>query len=303
MPTDLPPPLMAAALPPDPPPLMATAATPDAPLLRATATHLDPPVPVVEETTHQVPLPHARPVPVVGSPPAASAPGFLAIPPRPVSPVPCMLPVSQTSCSLPILPRPVSSAASAPGFPPVPPKPVSCSLWAYYISIAACSYCPVVFAFFVAWFCFCSCCVVCPCARFCAHSSFCFWPAFLVIEFELTKDAGPVQTTNLANQEVLSQPGENITLNCTFTAKYDNIPCMWYKQRLNREPQQVGYVQQYKEATILSPFNNSRFKIIWNNTNTLTILNLTEDYKGTYFCGGTDGKMIDFYSAMFVNVT
>uniref|UniRef100_A0AAY5ET88 Ig-like domain-containing protein n=1 Tax=Electrophorus electricus TaxID=8005 RepID=A0AAY5ET88_ELEEL len=126
---------------------------------------------------------------------------------------------------------------------------------------------------------------------------------FFLIGLTLFHFIDPVQTTNLATQEVLKQPGENITLNCTFTAKSDNIPCMWYKQRLNREPQQVGYVQKYKVATILSPFNNSRFKIIWNNTNTLTILNLTEDYKETYFCGGTDGKVINFYSAMFVNVT
>ncbi|KAK1804000.1 hypothetical protein P4O66_003759 [Electrophorus voltai] len=115
---------------------------------------------------------------------------------------------------------------------------------------------------------------------------------------------GLVQTINLANQAVLIQPGENITLNCTFKEKYDINPSMWYKQRPNQEPQQVGEVLKNKQAIPSSPFSNSTFKIIWDDTtNSLTILNLTEDYKGTYFCAVTDGRMIHFSSATFVNVT
>uniref|UniRef100_A0A4W4E2T4 Ig-like domain-containing protein n=1 Tax=Electrophorus electricus TaxID=8005 RepID=A0A4W4E2T4_ELEEL len=121
----------------------------------------------------------------------------------------------------------------------------------------------------------------------------CYWIQFCL-----------VQTINLANEAVLIQPGENKTLICTFKEKYDINPSMWYKQRPNQEPQQVGEVLKNKQAIPSSQFSNSRFKIIWDDTtNSLTILNLTEDYKGTYFCAVTDGRMIHFSSATFVNVT
>uniref|UniRef100_A0A4W4E2X3 Ig-like domain-containing protein n=1 Tax=Electrophorus electricus TaxID=8005 RepID=A0A4W4E2X3_ELEEL len=96
--------------------------------------------------------------------------------------------------------------------------------------------------------------------------------------------------TVITNQAVLNEPGISITLNCTFKApsnKSDDIVCIWYKQRLKKEPQQVGRAQKMKVAMISSPFNNSRFIMKWSNdtTNSLTILNLTEEDEGTYFCG------------------
>ncbi|KAK1794957.1 hypothetical protein P4O66_010147, partial [Electrophorus voltai] len=57
-------PLMAAAVPLDPPPMMAAAVPPGVPQLMAAAMPLDPPVPVMEETTPQAPMPHARPAPM-----------------------------------------------------------------------------------------------------------------------------------------------------------------------------------------------------------------------------------------------
>uniref|UniRef100_A0AAY5F0Y3 Ig-like domain-containing protein n=1 Tax=Electrophorus electricus TaxID=8005 RepID=A0AAY5F0Y3_ELEEL len=112
------------------------------------------------------------------------------------------------------------------------------------------------------------------------------------------------KTPNTTVASVLMQSGENITLNCTFKEKYDDNTCIWYKQKLNQEPQQVGEVLKNKQAIPSSPFSNSTFKIIWDDTtNSLTILNLSEDYKATYFCAVTDGTMIHFSSTTFVNVT
>uniref|UniRef100_A0AAY5EWR2 Ig-like domain-containing protein n=1 Tax=Electrophorus electricus TaxID=8005 RepID=A0AAY5EWR2_ELEEL len=82
--------------------------------------------------------------------------------------------------------------------------------------------------------------------------------------------------------------GKNITLNCTLKAtSSDNYWSIWYKQRLKKEPQQVGRAKIKKLATISSPFNNSRFIMKWSNdtTNSLTIVNLTEEDEGAYFCG------------------
>ncbi|KAK1804004.1 hypothetical protein P4O66_003761 [Electrophorus voltai] len=119
-------------------------------------------------------------------------------------------------------------------------------------------------------------------------------------------EGGPVQTTEIVNQAVLNEPGISITLNCTFKApsnKNDDIACIWYKQTLKKEPQQVGTAKINKMAMISSQFNNFRFIIKWiNTTNSLTILNLTEEDEGTYFCGVAEKSEVHFSSVTFVAV-
>uniref|UniRef100_A0A4W4DYQ6 Ig-like domain-containing protein n=1 Tax=Electrophorus electricus TaxID=8005 RepID=A0A4W4DYQ6_ELEEL len=111
----------------------------------------------------------------------------------------------------------------------------------------------------------------------------------IIISIIISSSSIIITAIFIVNQAVLNEPGISITLNCTFKApsnKNDDIVCIWYKQTLKKEPQQVGTAKINKMAMISSQFNNFRFIIKWiNTTNSLTILNLTEEDEGTYFCG------------------
>ncbi|XP_076879003.1 uncharacterized protein LOC143527577 isoform X2 [Brachyhypopomus gauderio] len=133
-----------------------------------------------------------------------------------------------------------------------------------------------------------------------AHFSAMMLPLWML--FLLYKTC-PVQTTEAVKQVVLIKPGTNLTLNCTFEETYSDALCIWFKQRLQQVPQQIGKVQKDKLGMLSHTFNNSSFIMEWiNDRISLTILNPTEDDKGTYFCGLTDGKVVNFFSATFVSV-
>ncbi|XP_036423855.1 uncharacterized protein LOC118806533 [Colossoma macropomum] len=103
---------------------------------------------------------------------------------------------------------------------------------------------------------------------------------------------------------ISAEPGEAVTLNCTFVDNSNKDVRMWYKQRLEHAPLEVGSQLEGKLAVISDQFDKSRFKLnrIANGIS-LSIERVTKEDEGMYFCGETGKKTLDFSTATFLAVT
>ncbi|KAL6479770.1 hypothetical protein MHYP_G00108030 [Metynnis hypsauchen] len=103
---------------------------------------------------------------------------------------------------------------------------------------------------------------------------------------------------------ISTEPGEAVTLNCTFVDDSNKDVRMWYKQRLEHAPLEVGSKFEAKPAVISDKFDKSRFKL--NRTASgisLRIERVTKEDEGMYFCGETGKNTLDFSTATFLAVT
>uniref|UniRef100_A0A3B4CQU5 Ig-like domain-containing protein n=1 Tax=Pygocentrus nattereri TaxID=42514 RepID=A0A3B4CQU5_PYGNA len=79
---------------------------------------------------------------------------------------------------------------------------------------------------------------------------------------------------------------------------------MWYKQRLEHAPLEVGSKFKTKDSIISAPFDKSRFKIERTAQNvSLSIERVTKGDEGMYFCAAAGEKTMNFSTATFLAVT
>uniref|UniRef100_A0A3B4D461 Ig-like domain-containing protein n=1 Tax=Pygocentrus nattereri TaxID=42514 RepID=A0A3B4D461_PYGNA len=79
---------------------------------------------------------------------------------------------------------------------------------------------------------------------------------------------------------------------------------MWYKQRLEHAPLEVGSKLEDKPAVISGQFDKSRFKLNRIASGiSLSIEHVTKEDEGMYFCGETGKKTLNFSTATFLAVT
>ncbi|KAL6479788.1 hypothetical protein MHYP_G00108210 [Metynnis hypsauchen] len=103
---------------------------------------------------------------------------------------------------------------------------------------------------------------------------------------------------------ISAEPGEAVTLNCTFVDDSNKDVRMWYKQRLEHAPLEVGSKFETKPAVISDQFDKSRFKLNRIASGiSLSIERVTKEDEGMYFCGETGKKTLDFSTATFLAVT
>ncbi|KAL7863547.1 hypothetical protein SRHO_G00125310 [Serrasalmus rhombeus] len=103
---------------------------------------------------------------------------------------------------------------------------------------------------------------------------------------------------------VSAAPGETVTLNCPSVGDSDADVRMWYKQRLEHAPLEVGSKLKDKETIISAPFDKSRFKIERTAQSiSLSIERVTKGDEGMYFCAATGEKTVNFSTATFLAVT
>ncbi|KAL6479783.1 hypothetical protein MHYP_G00108160 [Metynnis hypsauchen] len=114
-------------------------------------------------------------------------------------------------------------------------------------------------------------------------------------------------TQAVRNSEPLvisAEPGEAVTLNCTFVDDSNKDVRMWYKQRLEHAPLEVGSKFETKPAVIPDQFDKLRFKLNRIASGiSLSIERVTKEDEGMYFCGETGKKTLDFSTATFLAVT
>ncbi|KAL6479774.1 hypothetical protein MHYP_G00108070 [Metynnis hypsauchen] len=103
---------------------------------------------------------------------------------------------------------------------------------------------------------------------------------------------------------ISAEPGEAVTLNCTLEGKSGEDVKMWYKQRLEHAPLEVGSQLEGKSAMISKQFDASkRFKInSIANGFSLSIERVTKEDEGMYFCGSAGVNTLDFSTATFLAV-
>uniref|UniRef100_A0A3B4EC05 Ig-like domain-containing protein n=1 Tax=Pygocentrus nattereri TaxID=42514 RepID=A0A3B4EC05_PYGNA len=115
------------------------------------------------------------------------------------------------------------------------------------------------------------------------------------------------QTDQVKNSEpfvISAEAGEAVNLTCTFVDNSIKEVRMWYKQRLEHAPLEVGSQLEGKSAVISDQFDRSRFKL--NRTASgisLSIERVTKEDEGMYFCGATGKKTLEFSTATFLAVT
>uniref|UniRef100_A0A3B4CM48 Ig-like domain-containing protein n=1 Tax=Pygocentrus nattereri TaxID=42514 RepID=A0A3B4CM48_PYGNA len=112
-------------------------------------------------------------------------------------------------------------------------------------------------------------------------------------------------TKILYNPLVISaEPGEAVNLTCTFVDDSDKEVRMWYKQRIEHAPLEVGSKLEDKPAVIPGQFDKSRFKLNRIASGiSLSIERVTKEDEGMYFCGETGKKTLNFSTATFLAVT
>ncbi|XP_036425197.1 uncharacterized protein LOC118807311 [Colossoma macropomum] len=103
---------------------------------------------------------------------------------------------------------------------------------------------------------------------------------------------------------VSAEPGETVTLICTSVDDSDADVRIWYKQRLEHMPLEVGLQFKDKKPRISASFDRSRFKInrIVSGTS-LSIDPVTKEDEGMYFCAAAGEKTTHFSNATFLAVT
>uniref|UniRef100_A0AAR2LFL5 Ig-like domain-containing protein n=1 Tax=Pygocentrus nattereri TaxID=42514 RepID=A0AAR2LFL5_PYGNA len=115
-----------------------------------------------------------------------------------------------------------------------------------------------------------------------------------------------VQAVKNSESLVISvEPGEAVTLNCTLEGKSGEDVKMWYKQRLEHVPLEVGSQLEGKSAMISKEFGISkRFKINRIASGiSLSIERVTKKDEGMYFCGSAGPNTLNFSTATFLAVT
>uniref|UniRef100_A0A3B4E424 Ig-like domain-containing protein n=1 Tax=Pygocentrus nattereri TaxID=42514 RepID=A0A3B4E424_PYGNA len=114
-------------------------------------------------------------------------------------------------------------------------------------------------------------------------------------------------TQAVRNSEPLvisAEPGEAVNLTCTFVDDSDKEVRMWYKQRLEHAPLEVGSKLEDKPAVISGQLNTSRFKLNRIASGiSLSIERVTKEDEGMYFCVATGKKTLNFSTATFLAVT
>ncbi|KAI4888946.1 hypothetical protein NFI96_002006 [Prochilodus magdalenae] len=111
----------------------------------------------------------------------------------------------------------------------------------------------------------------------------------------------------VGNSEALvisAKPGQAVTLNCMFANESGVDVKMWYKQRLEHAPLEVGTHLEGKSGMISNKFDRSRYKISRTASGvSLRIERVTKEDEGMYFCGAAGTKTLDFSNSTFLAVT
>uniref|UniRef100_A0A3B4DQE5 Ig-like domain-containing protein n=1 Tax=Pygocentrus nattereri TaxID=42514 RepID=A0A3B4DQE5_PYGNA len=85
---------------------------------------------------------------------------------------------------------------------------------------------------------------------------------------------------------ISAEPGKEVTITCTFVDDSSADVRMWYKQRLEHVPLEVGSTFKYMNPVMSPRFKQPRFKIDKiENGISLRIENVTKEDEGIYFCG------------------
>uniref|UniRef100_A0A3B4D0K7 Ig-like domain-containing protein n=1 Tax=Pygocentrus nattereri TaxID=42514 RepID=A0A3B4D0K7_PYGNA len=87
---------------------------------------------------------------------------------------------------------------------------------------------------------------------------------------------------------ISAEPGKEVTITCTFVNDSSADVRIWYKQRLEHIPLEVGSKCKDKDPVMSPRFKQTRFKIdrIVNvNGISLRIEHVTKEDEGMYFCG------------------
>ncbi|KAL6479752.1 hypothetical protein MHYP_G00107850 [Metynnis hypsauchen] len=121
-------------------------------------------------------------------------------------------------------------------------------------------------------------------------------------ELYFTDSAQAVRNSELL--VVSAEPGEAVTLTCPPVDDSDADVRMWYKERLEHAPLEVGSKLKTRESIISAPFDRSRFKIdrIAGGIS-LSIERVTKEDEGMYFCAAAGEKTMSFSNATFLAVT
>ncbi|XP_036423644.1 uncharacterized protein LOC118806344 [Colossoma macropomum] len=128
-------------------------------------------------------------------------------------------------------------------------------------------------------------------------------PAVIIILL-LYKIYSTQAVRNSESLVISAEPGEAVTLNCTFVDDSNKDVRMWYKQRLEHAPLEVGSKLEDKPAVFANKFDKSRFKLNRIASGiSLSIERVTKEDEGMYFCGETGKKTLDFSTATFLAVT
>uniref|UniRef100_A0A3B4CYB0 Ig-like domain-containing protein n=1 Tax=Pygocentrus nattereri TaxID=42514 RepID=A0A3B4CYB0_PYGNA len=103
---------------------------------------------------------------------------------------------------------------------------------------------------------------------------------------------------------ISAEPGEAVNLTCTFVDDPNKDVRMWYKQRLEHAPLELGSQLEGKSAVISDQLDKSRFKLNKIASGiSLSIERITKEDEGMYFCGASGKKTLDFSTATFLAVT
>ncbi|XP_036424069.1 uncharacterized protein LOC118806674 [Colossoma macropomum] len=103
---------------------------------------------------------------------------------------------------------------------------------------------------------------------------------------------------------ISAKTGEAVTLSCTFVDNSSAKNRIWYKQRLEHVPLEVGSKLKDKDPIMSSHFKQTRFKI--DNIEggiSLRIESVTKEDEGLYFCRVDGQKAMEFSNATLLAVT
>ncbi|KAL7863529.1 hypothetical protein SRHO_G00125130 [Serrasalmus rhombeus] len=130
-------------------------------------------------------------------------------------------------------------------------------------------------------------------------------PPAVIIILLLCKMYSAQAVRNSESLVISVEPGEVVTLNCTLEGKSGEDVKMWYKQRLEHVPLEVGSQLEGKSAMISKEFETSkRFKINRIASGfSLSIERVTKEDEGMYFCGSAGSNTLNFSTATFLAVT
>ena len=103
---------------------------------------------------------------------------------------------------------------------------------------------------------------------------------------------------------ISAEPGQAVTLTCTFVDDSSKEVRMWFKQRLEHTVLEVASKLEDKPAVKSGQFNTPRFKTSRiPNGISLSIEGVTKEDEGMYFCGAAGRKTLDFSTVTFLAVT
>ncbi|KAI4901894.1 hypothetical protein NFI96_031882 [Prochilodus magdalenae] len=127
----------------------------------------------------------------------------------------------------------------------------------------------------------------------------------IIFEHSTTVELDSVQAVRKSEASVISaEPGQAVTLNCMFANESGVDVKMWYKQRLEHAPLEVGTQLEGKSGMISNKFDRSRYKISRTASGvSLRIERVTKEDEGMYFCGAAGTKTLDFSNSTFLAVT